>query len=147
MRAAGIAVGLGSDSVASNNRVDLLDEARLAVFMQQAQPASTTLGARAAVPWPRWRARAPSGSMTGRSLDVGKAADLVAFPLDGLHVSPVHEPEGALLFAASARGASLVMVAGRTLVRGGALVSDVSADVEVVRAAALDLRRVAESAG
>ena len=33
--AAGVRVGLGSDSVASNNRMDLLDEARLAILMQR----------------------------------------------------------------------------------------------------------------
>ena len=35
--AAGVRVGLGSDSVASNNRMDLLDEARLAILMQRAR--------------------------------------------------------------------------------------------------------------
>src|SRR4029077_5409212 len=33
--AAGIDVGIGSDSMASNNRMDLLEEARLAAFVQR----------------------------------------------------------------------------------------------------------------
>src|SRR6185436_709801 len=39
---AGIDVGLGSDSMASNNRMDLLEEARLAVLFQNARLAAPT---------------------------------------------------------------------------------------------------------
>ena len=116
---AGIRVGIGSDSVASNNRMDLLDEARLGVLMQRARTAQfnaisagealelATLGG----------ARALGLESEIGSLDVGKSADLAAFPLDVPRSVPVYDPASALVFAASGRMATFVAVAGRPLVR------------------------------
>jgi 5-methylthioadenosine/S-adenosylhomocysteine deaminase len=143
MLEAGVPVGIGSDSVASNNRMDLLDEARLAVLLAraaggswQALPAAralelTTLGG----------ARALGLDSEIGSLEAGKAADLAAFPLDGIHTLPVQAPESALLFAGTGRGARLVTVAGRELVRDGRLTRDPAADLLAVRRAAEDLAR------
>jgi 5-methylthioadenosine/S-adenosylhomocysteine deaminase len=75
------------------------------------------------------------------TLDPGKQADLAAFPLDGLHAQPVQDPESALIFATSGRGARLVTVAGTELVRDGKMVQPVEGDLATVRAAAADLRR------
>ncbi len=142
---ANVDVGIGSDSVASNNRMDLLDEARLALLMGRARrgtwdvlPAAqglelATLGG----------ARALGLDAETGSLEVGKAADLAAFPLDAIHAQPVQEPESALLFATSGRGARLVMVAGEVLVRDGRLVREITGDFETVRAAGAELRRFA----
>ena len=121
---AGIAVGLGSDSVASNNRMDILEEARLAALMQRARvhkpdaiPAKTalelaTLGG----------ARALGLDAEIGSLDVGKAADLAAFALDVPHGMPIHDLCTALVFALAGRDARFVAVAGEVRVRDGALV-------------------------
>jgi len=140
---AGVAVGLGTDSVASNNRMDLLDEARLAVLMARAR-----MGSWSAFPVLQALEMATIGGARALgieaevgSLEVGKAADLAAFPLEGLHVLPVQDPGSALLFAGSGRGARLVTVAGAELVRDGRLQRDVSGDVASVRQAALALRR------
>lgn len=120
MLAAGVTVGLGSDSVASNNRMDLLGEARAAVLAQRAKHARhdalcardalflATLGGARAL---------GLGAETG-SLDAGKSADLAAFPLDGC-ASPVHDPEAAAVFALPGAAASFVMVAGQELVGDG----------------------------
>jgi 5-methylthioadenosine/S-adenosylhomocysteine deaminase len=142
---ADVAVGLGSDSVASNNRMDLLDEARLSVLLHRAvsrqwNSSPATLGLELATIGGAKALRLEAGI---GSLDVGKSADLAAFPMDGLHAQPVQEPESALLFATSGRGARLVTVAGQELVRHGALVHGVEEDVATVRAAATDLRRSA----
>ena len=137
-----VAVGLGSDSVASNNRMDILDEARLAVMMGRAAqrrwdsfPAS--LGLQLAT---RGGAQALGLEHEIGTLEAGKSADLAAFPLDGVHAQPVQDPESALLFATSGRGARLVVVAGKELVRNGQLLRAVADDVLTVRAAAGDLR-------
>jgi 5-methylthioadenosine/S-adenosylhomocysteine deaminase len=123
--------------------MDILDEARLAVLLARATAGTwngfpahqalemATLGG----------ARALGMEADIGSLDTGKAADLAAFPLDALHTMPVQDPESALLFAGSGRGARLVTVAGRVLVRDGRLEQDVSADLEMVGRAALDLTR------
>lgn len=120
--AASVRVGLGSDSVASNNRMDLLDEARLAILLQRARtgrhdiiPATAalelaTIGG----------ARALGLDAEIGSLEVGKSADLAAFPLHHARTQPVYDPAAALVFSGSA-GASFVAVAGQVLVRDGCL--------------------------
>src|SRR4029434_10281676 len=106
---AGVRVGVGTDSVASNNRMDLLDEARLAILMQRAHLRRhdvmtatamlelVTLGS----------ARALGLDAEVGSLDVGKAADLVAFPLQARSV-PVYDPATALVFSTAGASASFV---------------------------------------
>jgi cytosine/adenosine deaminase-related metal-dependent hydrolase len=141
---AGVRVGVGSDSVASNNRMDMLDEARVALLFGRALgrkwnsfPAS--LGLELATL--RGAAALGLDSEIG-SLDVGKSADLAAFPLDVAHAQPVQDPESALLFATSGRGAKLVTVAGEELVRDARLVRDISNDLSALREAGNDLRRL-----
>ena len=144
---AGIRVGIGSDSVASNNRMDLLDEARLGVLMQRARTAQfnvitasealelATLGG----------ARALGLESEIGSLDVGKSADLAAFPLDAPRSAPVYDPASALVFAASGRMASFVAVAGRPLVRDSRLVGP-AANVPSLESAARALAEWSASA-
>ena len=117
---AGHVVGLGSDSVASNNRMDLLAEARAAVLAQRARVGRhdvlcardvlhlATLGG----------ARALGIQGEVGSLDDGKSADLAAFPVDTC-AQPVHDPEATAVFALPGVAATLVTVAGRELVRDG----------------------------
>lgn len=113
----GIAVGLGSDSVASNNRIDMLEEARLAQLFQRARlrdpvvlDAShvlemATLGG----------ARALGLDGVIGALEPGLDADLCAVSLAGVHVRPVHEPAAAVVLAARASDVVLTMVRGRIL--------------------------------
>lgn len=118
---AGIAVGLGSDSMASNNRMDMLEEARIAQLQQRAHqqrwqilPAhqllrlATIEGARAL-------------HLDGRigSLEPGKDADLCAVRLDTPHVLPVHDPLASLFFAARGSDVRLAVVQGRILYLDG----------------------------
>jgi 5-methylthioadenosine/S-adenosylhomocysteine deaminase len=140
-----VAVGLGSDSVASNNRMDVLDEARLAVLFARATrrewvSSPATLGLELAT---IGGAKALRLDQEIGTLDLGKAADMAAFPMDGLHALPVQDPESALLFATSGRGAQLVTVAGEELVRNGKLLRSVEDDVAAVREAAAELRAFA----
>jgi len=119
---ANIRVGFGSDSMASNNRMDILEEARVALLFQRARlgqfgelDADTvlrlaTLGG----------AQALGMDGTVGSLDVGKFADLAAFPL--VDAAPVHDPVVAAVFALAGTPASFVAVAGRVLVGEGVLV-------------------------
>ncbi|MEO6528328.1 MAG: amidohydrolase family protein [Gemmatimonadaceae bacterium] len=121
--AAGVNVGLGSDSVASSDRMDLLDEARLALLFAAARSARVdalsavdalelaTLGG----------ARALGIAREVGSIEIGKSADLAAFPLGASGRSPVHDPVSAAVLALSGTPASFVTVAGRQLVRDGAL--------------------------
>jgi len=121
MLAAGITVGLGSDSMASNNRMDILEEARLALLGQRARlgssetPSATdvlelaTIGGAKAL---------GMGDLVG-TLEVGKQADLAAFSFDGHH--PIHDPLAAAVFAVTGARARFVVVAGNVLLQEGRL--------------------------
>ena len=121
--AAGVQVGLGSDSMASNNRMNILEEARLALLAQRARVGScetpeaiealelATIGGAQAI---------GVDTLVG-TLEPGKQADLAAFSLDG--VGPTHDPVTAAIFSVSGARAQFVAVAGRPLVRDGQLVA------------------------
>jgi cytosine/adenosine deaminase-related metal-dependent hydrolase len=122
---AGLAVGLGSDSMASNNQMDLLGEARAAVLAQRAaSKRHDALSADAALELATiGGAKALGLADEIGSLEIGKSADLAAFPLSDVR-GPAHDPAAALVFAMPGSHASLVTVAGRELVRGSQLVHD-----------------------
>lgn len=120
--AAAVPVGLGSDSMASNNRMDILEEARLALLSQRARLGSVetpsaqdvlelaTIGGAMAIGIDR---------QVG-SLEEGKQADLAAFALDP--VGPMQDPVTAAVFSITAGRTRFVSVAGKPLVRDGKLV-------------------------
>ncbi len=121
MLEASITVAIGTDSVASNNRMDLLEEARAAQLMQRARQGSPS-----ALPGDVLLrmatldgARALGMEERIGSIEPGKDADLMAVSLEALHVRPVHDPVAALFYAARATDVTLAMVRGRVLYRSG----------------------------
>jgi 5-methylthioadenosine/S-adenosylhomocysteine deaminase len=121
---AGIAVGLGSDSMASNNRMDLLEEARVAVLAQRMRTRRPD-----ALPVERALELATLGGARALGLDtrigsleVGKDADLVAFPLPGGVADA--DPAALAIFALGGCPARLVTVAGAVRVCAGRLVDE-----------------------
>lgn len=120
---AGIEVGLGSDSVASNNRMHLLEEARVAVLQQRARSGSPT----ALRPEQALRLATLGGARALRiadrvgSLERGKDADFAVFPL-GASAIPVGDPAATAIFSLGGATASFVAVAGKPLVRDGQLI-------------------------
>ena len=124
---AGIRVGIGSDSVASNNRMDVLDEARLSVLIHRAATQRhDAFGAHDALQLATiGGARALGLDSRIGSLEVGKDADLAAFRTDIARTIPTGDPYSAAIFALPGRSAKLVTVKGRVLVeRGRALAAD-----------------------
>ncbi|CAN5774703.1 TRZ/ATZ family hydrolase [soil metagenome] len=121
--AAGITVGIGTDSVASNDRMDVLEEARLATLMASARETRhDALGASKALDLATLGgARALGLADEIGSLEVGKAADLAAFAIPR-HRLPVHEPVAALVYSMAGMPATFVAVAGTVHVRDGCLV-------------------------
>ncbi len=125
--AAGIRVGMGSDSVASNNRMDVLDESRLAVLIHRAATRKhDAFGAHQALELATiGGARALGIDSRVGSLEAGKDADLAAFRIDIPRTTPVGDPYSTAIFALPGRSAELVTVHGRVLVdRGRALAAD-----------------------
>lgn len=139
---AGVVVGLGSDSVASNNRMDLLAEARAAILAQRARTSRhDTLCARDALTLATLggaRALGLEGEIG--SLEPGKRADLAAFALDPC-ATPVHDPEAAAIFALPGAAATLVVVAGRELVAEGKLLAHDPALAGRVENTAMHMRK------
>jgi 5-methylthioadenosine/S-adenosylhomocysteine deaminase len=121
--AAGVRVGVGSDSVASNDRMDLLGEARLAsLFATAREERHDALAAKCALELATLGgARALGLDDEIGTLEVGKAADLTAFPIPA-HRVPIHDPIAALVYSLAGLPAAFVAVAGRVRVRDGRLV-------------------------
>jgi 5-methylthioadenosine/S-adenosylhomocysteine deaminase len=123
LMAAGVVVGLGSDSVASNNRMDILDEARLALLAQRARlgsaetPSAGEMLELATIEG----ARAIGLDAEIGTIEVGKSADLAAFAFDVTR--PIQDPVAALVFSTTGAQTRFVMVAGQPLLRDGRLVN------------------------
>ena len=118
---AGVRVGIGSDSVASNNRMDILDEARLAVLIHRAATQRhDAFGAHQALELATiGGARALGIDSRVGSLEAGKDADIAAFRTDIARTTPLGDPYSAAIFALPGRSAELVTVRGRVLVERG----------------------------
>lgn len=120
MRRRGIPVGLGTDSVASNNVCDLLDEARFTGLLHRASMGDdSVLPASDLLEWMTLGGATALG-LENRigTLDVGKDADITAISLSGAHTQPVHDPAVALLASASGRDVIMTMVRGKVLFDG-----------------------------
>ena len=111
---AGIKVGLGSDSVASNNLCDLLEEARFAALAARNRPdrkrfitakdvlEAATIGG----------AKALAMDTEIGSLEPGKQADIAVVSLTHAAQQPVNEIYAALVFSSSGRDVVKTFVAG-----------------------------------
>ena len=108
-------VGLGSDSVASNNTVDLFEEMRFAVLMQRAAHRKIeVMSARAALELATIQgAHALRMESEIGSLEPCKRADFCVVALDQLHNSPVYDPYNALVYAARGSDVLYTVVGGK----------------------------------
>lgn len=119
-----IDVGLGSDSVASNNTCDMLEEARFAMLLSRSSgdtlASGGMVGTNEAI-----RASTMGGAralgLVGKIgvLAPGCEADLVVVGLGGAHQQPVHDVATTLVSSSSGRDVVLTMVAGREVFRDG----------------------------
>mgnify|MGYP001166787233 CR=1 FL=1 len=120
---AGVQVGLGTDSAASNNGLDLLAEARLAVLLGKHQS-----GDASAFPAPLAVELATLGGAralgieddTG-TLEAGKAADMVAVDLSAPRFQPLYDPIAQLVHTHAGGAVSDVWIGGRRLLQEGQL--------------------------
>ncbi|HEY6282076.1 MAG TPA: TRZ/ATZ family hydrolase [Burkholderiales bacterium] len=113
----GINVGLGSDGAASNNRLDLFEEMRLAAMLTKAVSSrADALPAHQALQMATLNgARALGLDSKIGSLVQGKAADITAVDFSGLELSPCFDPVSHLVYAAGREQVSHVWVNGKLL--------------------------------
>lgn len=124
LKSRGVNVALGSDGAASNNRLDVLGEARLAALLAKvATGDAAALPAADAVRMATLDGAAALGlAMQIGSLVPGKQADAVAVNLAAFQLAPCYDPVSHLLHVAGRDQVSDVWIAGRRLVDNGTLV-------------------------
>jgi cytosine/adenosine deaminase-related metal-dependent hydrolase len=111
----GIAVGLGTDSVASNNVVDMFEEMRSAIFLQRGRTKRfDSLDAQTAFRMATLGGATCLGlaDQLG-SLDVGKRADFVVVDLNDPALQPVYDPIETMVYSASRRNVRATYIEGR----------------------------------
>ena len=121
---AGVNIGLGTDSAASNNRLDLFAEMRLAALLAKGTSAdAAALPAAAALKAATLdAARALNLDSQIGSITPGKRADLVAVDLSAASSQPVFDPISHLVYVAGRENVSHVWVDGKHKLNNRALV-------------------------
>ncbi len=130
----GLNVGLGSDSVASNNTCDILEEARFATLLARfpSDPDDPSGGglppAQDLITAGQSLFAATLGGARALGLDHeigalanGMQADLTAISLAGAHQQPVRNAADTLVFSSSGRDVVMTMVAGKEIYRDGSV--------------------------
>jgi 5-methylthioadenosine/S-adenosylhomocysteine deaminase len=111
----GISIGLGTDSVASNNVIDMFEEMRAAIFQQRGRTRQwnaldaytvfrmATLGGAACLGLERHIG----------SLDVGKRADFAVVSLNDPALHPVYDPIQTMVYSASRQNVKATYLRGQ----------------------------------
>src|SRR5713226_3318665 len=119
-RAAGIAVGLGTDGPAgSNNDLDLMEEMDLAAKLQKITKMDPrALGAKAVVEMATIEgAKAVHLEKEVGSLEPGKKADLILIGLDAPNAVPIFDLYSQLAYALKGKDVETVVIGGRVVMR------------------------------
>lgn len=123
--AAGVTVGLGTDSVASNNNLDLFEEIRLAALLHKGVSGDPTVvpAAEALRMGTVYGARAVGLEGVTGMLRPGMKADFIAISTSQPHFVPRTDLISHLVYAASGSDVKHVWVDGRQLLKDGQLLS------------------------
>ena len=118
---AGMNVCLGTDSVASNNNLDLFEEIKAAALMAKGKTGDPkALPAEAALMMATvCGARAQGRSAECGVIELGMDADLILLDFNQPHLIPCHNVLSQLVYAASGHDVALTMVRGKILYADG----------------------------
>jgi 5-methylthioadenosine/S-adenosylhomocysteine deaminase len=134
--AADVNVGLGTDGAASNNRLDLFAEMRLAALLAKGMSGDATA-------LPAWQALELATLRPARALGLddiigtlttGKCADITAVKLSGIELAPCYDPLSHLVYVAGREHVSHVWVNGELLLDNGNLTT---VDISEIQARAV----------
>jgi 5-methylthioadenosine/S-adenosylhomocysteine deaminase len=125
LAARGINIGLGTDGAASNNRLDLFGEMRLAALLAKVATADpAVLPARAALHAATLGgARALGLDDVIGSLTPGKQADVVAVDFGGVDAVPCYDPISHVVYVAGREAVTDVWIAGKRIVADRTLIT------------------------
>ncbi len=110
----GVNVGLGTDGAASNNRLDMFAEMRLAALLAKGVSEDpSVIPAQLALEMATINAAKALG-LEGKigSIEIGKQADLVAVKLSDLNISPCYDPVSHLVYVCGREQVTHTWVAG-----------------------------------
>jgi 5-methylthioadenosine/S-adenosylhomocysteine deaminase len=119
LMAHGVNVALGTDGAASNNRLDLLAEARLAALLAKGTSGDATAVPAAAILEAATLGSARALGLAQRigSIEADKEADLVAIDLSEVETQPCFDPLSHLVYTCGREQVSDVWVAGIRVVK------------------------------
>ncbi|HVN79240.1 MAG TPA: amidohydrolase family protein [Terriglobia bacterium] len=125
LRQGGLRVGLGTDSVASNNNMDFFEEMRAAYFnpcwstrplVKEHAQQTETIGAADILRMATLGGAEALGLATRiGSIETDKQADLIVIDLSQIHAQPVYSPVTTLVFSSRSSDVILVMVGGEVI--------------------------------
>lgn len=115
----GINLCLGTDGVASNNNLDLLEEVSITAKLHKAlNNDPTLLPAREAFAMVTCNAAQAIGRKADLgSLEIGKTADIAVFQMDSLENQPVYNPYSHLVYAMGSHSVRDLLVNGRIVMQ------------------------------
>jgi len=142
----GAVVGLGTDGCASNNNLDMLEEAHLAALLHKVHsgdpttvPAHTTLAMAT-----RLSAQVLGlGDIIG-TLEVGKRADIILVDMSSPHLQPPRDPVSHLIYAAHGSDIKTTIVEGQIVMNDSEILT--VDETEVIARAIQCAARVADAA-
>tara|TARA_R110001583_G_scaffold8952_7_gene42291 strand:+ start:1511 stop:2860 length:1350 start_codon:yes stop_codon:yes gene_type:complete len=119
---AGATIGIGVDGSASNDGSNMIQEVRMAMYLQRLKYGASKISHQKALKW----ATQGSAKVLKRDdigvIEVGKEADLALFKLDEIQFSGSHDPLAALLLCGATK-ANRVMIAGEWKVIDGEIIN------------------------
>ncbi|MGD9023111.1 MAG: amidohydrolase [Deltaproteobacteria bacterium] len=121
----GVAVGIGTDSSASNNNLDMFQEMDLLAKVHKVkQRDPTVMNAREVLSLAtRGGAEAIGLGRQIGSLEVGKRADIIIVDTNKPHLTPLYDPVSHLVYAARGSDVRDVIIDGRQVVRNRRLLT------------------------
>lgn len=123
LKSKGLNIALGTDSVASNNDLDMISEMRSAALLSKLitlNPESLTAHEVITLATHNGAKALGIDHITG-SLAPGKAADFIAIHLNEIEMLPVYHPASQIVYSGSRQQVSDVWVAGKQLMKNRVL--------------------------